>query len=262
MNYQSLFLDRGLEHYADETSKTLVLYVFHQFNDRVQHFIDHALFEAPDVDFVFMCNDPEFDIASHLPEYCTSFNRENKGYDFGAWSDLLLKHGYAQANYDTFLFANSSIKGPFMAKHPGQRWTDVFRDGLTEDIKLFGVTINCAVDRIDPATQTHLQSYLFAMKKPTLENLIEDGLFSETYVATFDEAIRNKEVAMSRMVIKRGGNIGSTLSYYKGIDWRSNNLQFSEYNVLFRGDVMYPQFMYQLWTPDELVFVKGNRVTI
>jgi hypothetical protein len=37
-------------------SKTLVLYVFHIYNDRVQHFIDNAIFYDENVDFTFKIN--------------------------------------------------------------------------------------------------------------------------------------------------------------------------------------------------------------
>jgi lipopolysaccharide biosynthesis protein len=247
---------------CEENSKTLVLYVFHKYNDRVEYFIKNALFEAPDVDFVFICNDLTFDIQSRLPYYVKSFRRENKGYDFGAWSDLLINHGYAYADYDTFIFANSSITGPFMGKHKDERWTDIFRDGLNDDVKLYGVTINCEQynGNIDARKNAHVQSYLFSVKKSTLLELIEDGIFSEIYIESFQDLIINKEVAMSRMIIKRGGNIGCTHGYYKGVDWRFINKQPSDYPIVFTSDIMHSHLMNIVWTPDELVFFKGNRL--
>jgi hypothetical protein len=56
-----------IEHHI---KKTLVLYVFHTYNDRVEHFIKNAVFKADDVDFVFMCNDPSFDLSSRVPILC------------------------------------------------------------------------------------------------------------------------------------------------------------------------------------------------
>ena len=244
-----------------EGQRTLVLYVFHQYNERVDYFIKNAVFEAPDVDFVFMCNDLTFDIESRLPHYVKSFRRENKGYDFGAWSDLLIKHGYAYADYDTFIFANSSIKGPFMGNHKDERWTDIFCNGLN-DVKLYGVTINCEnfYGKIDPTENAHIQSYLFAVKKSTRFEVIEDGIFSEIYIESFPELITKREIGMSRVIIKRGGNIGCTHDYYKGVDWRFTTKQPSDYPIVFKSDIMYENSMDTLWTPDELVFFKGNRV--
>lgn len=239
------------------SNKTLVLYVFHKFNDRVEHFIKHAIFDAPNVNFVIMCNDPTFDIKSKVPPGVKTFNRENKGYDFGGWSDLLLKHRLAfEPSYDTYLFVNSSVIGPFMGEHADEQWTDIFRKGLNEDVKLFGVTINCCQK---PLTFAHVQSYLFAMSKQTVHDLIKDGLFSEKYVNNFLEAILDKEVRMSRLIIERGGNIGSTHRYYGGVDFRFKYKMPQDYNIDFLGDIMYPKHQNKLWTSDELVFIKGNR---
>lgn len=257
MNYQCIFLNK--EHYSELNKKTLVLYVFHQYNERVEYFIKNALFEDSYVDFVFMCNDPYFDIYSKVPSYVKTFNRENKGYDFGAWSDLLLKQKYAYKPYDTYIFVNSSVKGPFMNNHIGEKWTDVFKNGLTNDIQLYGVTINTIND---PLNKTHVQSYLYSMKQDMVHKLIEDGLFSEIYVDTFNEAIFDKEVKMSRLVLNRGGNIGCTHTYYKGIDWRFNEKKPNDYDIKFLYDIMHPKFMNKLWSIDELVFVKGNRVFV
>ena len=236
------------------SKKTLVLYVFHKFNDRVKHFIKHAIFDALNVNFVIMCNDPTFDIKSKVPPGVKTFNRENKGYDFGGWSDLLLKHRLAfEPSYDTYLFVNSSVIGPFTGEHADEQWTDIFRKGLNEDVKLFGVTINCCQK---PLTFAHVQSYLFAMSKQTVHDLIKDDLFSEKYVNTFLEAIWDKEVRMSRLIIERGGNIGSTHRYYGGVDFRFKYKMPQDYNIDFLGDIMYPNHQNKLWTSDELVFIK------
>jgi lipopolysaccharide biosynthesis protein len=189
--------------------------------------------------------------------YVKTYKRENIGYDFGAWSDLLLKQGYAHKPYDYYIFANSSIIGPYMNDYPNKRWTDVFTEGITDDIKLFGITINTDTQyqKGDPQKDAHVQSFLYAMRQQTVHELIQDGLFSTTYVKTFDEAVL-KEIGLFRLVIKRGGNIGSLMSYYKGIDWRSVP---STPAKPYLGDVMYPQHKNSTWSLNELVFIKGNR---
>ena len=240
-------------------NNTLVLYVFHKYNERVEYFIKNALFQDSNVDFVFMCNDPTFDISSKVPSYVTTFNRKNKGFDFGAWSDLLIKYKYAYKHYNTYIFVNSSVKGPFMNNYIGEKWTDILKNGLSDDIQLYGITINTCND---PLNKSHVQSYLFSMKQDMVHKLIEDGLFSEIYVDTFNEAINDKEIKMSRLVLNRGGNLGCVHTYYKNVDWRFNKKQPHEYNIKFLDDIMYPKFHNKLWTCDELIFIKGNRVSV
>lgn len=254
--------------------RTLVLFVYHQVNERVRGFVERAVFEAPDVDFVFIRNGVTGegdDVAVPGPGsrsgrapwrgHVATIARDNVGYDFGGWSDALLRHGYADGDrYDHYVFVNSSVWGPFLGAHPGERWTDVFVRGLSGDVRLFGVTINCALTHVDPLAFAHVQSYLFAVSRATLRELVADGIFSCTeYAATLDEAVRDREVRMSRRVLARGGNLGCLHGHYRGVDWRFRDRRPADYGLTFRGDVMYPPYAHVLWTPDELVFVKAGR---
>jgi hypothetical protein len=101
----------------------------------------------------------------------------------------------------------------------------------------------------------HLQSYLFAMDQETLRFLIEANIFSkEHYAKTFQDAIYQKEVLMSRKIIQHGWNIGSLLQHYNGVDFRH------PIPVLLLDDIMFPNYRDKLWTDQGLVFVKGNRL--
>lgn len=258
--------------------KTLVLYVFHEYTNRVEQFINTAIFEDPHTDFLLIYNNNatklhiEFDpnIKSlrirtpektefSIPAHVKFFHRENIGIDFGGWSDALLLHDFYK-NYDSYVFVNSSIIGPFLPKNSTlsvSPWTQVFLQGLTDTVKLFGSTINTCDD---PDNYSHLQSYAFAMEKPTLEYLIGCGIFSNThYISDKHNAVWQKEVLMSRKIIERGWNIGSLLPYYKNVEFRSQHKPFYEQNKLALGDVMWPHYENIYWTKEDLVFVKGNR---
>jgi hypothetical protein len=65
------------------------------------------------------------------------------------------------------------------------KWTDLYLQGLRDNVKLFGSTINTIQNLLQ---LSHVQSYIFAMDKPTLEYLIECHIFSQThYAETFFE---------------------------------------------------------------------------
>jgi len=235
--------------------KVLVLYVFHQYQNRVQHFIDHALFEDEDVDFIFICNDSNTSID--LPPYVKKMSRKNIGYDFGGWSDALLTQDLYK-EYDQFIFVNSSVMGPYLPDKG--KWTDLYLNGLRDNVKLFGSTINTIKN---PYQLSHVQSYIFAMDKTTLEYLIQCEIFSNTnYAATFLDAVWKKEVLMSRKIIEKGWNIGSLLDYYKDVDFTFTTKHHTQYPFPFLDDVMYPQYRGKLWNETQLVFIKGNRVPI
>jgi len=235
-------------------TKTLVLYVFHIFNDRVKHFIKNGIFNSEDVDFILISNDKNFvfDVSSNVK----TLVRDNIGYDFGGWSDALLINNLYK-NYENFIFVNSSVIGPFMPSYYTKKWTDIFINGLQNNIKLFASTIN-AVN--DPVNKAHVQSYIFSMDKITLEYLINCEIFSMTnYAETFKDAVWKKEVLMSRKIIENNWNIGSLLPYYSNVDFTFKNKKPEDYNIVFLNDIMYPKFKDTLWNNYDLVFVKGNR---
>jgi lipopolysaccharide biosynthesis protein len=194
-----------------------------------------------------------------VPHYVKTLFRENIGYDFGGWSDALLKDNLYK-NYDNFIFVNSSVIGPFLPYYCKDKWTDIYINGLKNNIKLFGSTINTCND---PLNKSHVQSYIFSMNKSTLEYLIHCEIFSSTnYAKTFNDAIWQKEVLMSRKIIENNWNIGSLLPYYKDVDFTFTCKKPSEYNREFLNDIMYPRFKDTIWNIYDIVFVKGNRINI
>ena len=251
------------------SKKTLVLFVFHIYNERVQHFFDHCLFDDDEIDFIIISNGR--DNKFKVPPFANvrTFMRDNAGYDFGGWSEALLTNPELCLKYNNFIFVNSSVMGPFFKDDPAisnVKWTDVYINGLqnknnnnNNNLKLFGSTINTIEN---PLRQSHVQSYIFAMDRNTLQYLIECGIFSLTYVTTFKEAVWDKEVQMSLKIIQRGWNIGSLMKYYENVDFTFKTKSPNEYSNAFLNDVMYPQFRGKLWDEFEILFIKGNRINI
>ena len=179
--------------------------------------------------------------------------RPNLGYDFGAWSEAVLKdENYKR--YDYYLFANSSIYGPY-SRH--KDWVLAFTSELKGDIKLVGSTIN-TIRKFD---MVHVQSYIYAMERDTLKYLIECEIFSLTNQAkTFNDAIWQKEVLMSRKIISNNWNIKDLSKLYEGIDFR-NKIAFLKKKKDMKGDIMSPEYEY-LWKKEDVIFIKGNRFSI
>jgi hypothetical protein len=133
---------------TNNSRRILVVYVFHIINDRVQRFFRNAIFQSNQV---VVCNDPTIQVD--LPSYVT----ENKGYDFGAWSEALLCH----ARWTRYNHYICIVIGPFL--QPGTDrfvWIEWFLQGLlTNNVRLYGPTINgCGYFDIP-----HVQSYVFIM---------------------------------------------------------------------------------------------------
>jgi hypothetical protein len=231
--------------------KTLVLYVFHVYNQRVKHFIENAIFKADDVDFTIICN--SLDMAFDHPDYVKVIRRENIGFDFGGWGEAL-RQDDTYTKYDNFIFINSSVSGPYLQEdEEGQRWTDVFLHGLSGNIRLYGPTINT----IRNPSRAHVQSYAFCMDHEAVSYLLNEcSIFINQ--PTFNDAIWKSEVEMSRCILRKGWNIGSRMKHYHGVDFTFSTPQ----RVQLLDDVMYPQYLGFLFTKEELLFIKGNRCGI
>ena len=234
--------------------KTLVLYVFHQYNARVKYFLERAIFKHDDIDFVIVCNSR--DLVFESPDYVEVVRRDNIGYDFGGWTDGLLI-GERYKAYDTFVFVNSSVFGPFLPKDESRNWVDVFVSQLNDSDRLVGPTINTVRD---PLHKSHVQSYAFAVHREALEYLLSNGIFA--HPITFNDAIYQHEVRMSRVILENGWNIASFLDCYTNVDFRFKDKQPADYSLSWFDDVMFPSFENNLWTSEEVMFLKGNRFGI
>lgn len=239
--------------------KTLVLYVFNKKTRLVESFFKNCIFEDNDTHFLVITNGYTENLDD-LPSYVTLIRRENKGYDFGGWSHALLTSDLYK-NYDYFIFANASIFGPFLRPDFKGKWTDIFINGLTDDIKLFGSTINTM---FKPETNSHVQTYIFSINRETLDFLIEKEIFSfdvNSY-ANQRKVIDEKEIKMSRLIIENGGNIGALSKFYRGVDFRFKEKKPEDYSYYFCEDIAYPFYKDKFWTVEEVVFIKGNRFNL
>jgi hypothetical protein len=238
-------------------SKVLVLFVYHIYNKRVQHFINHCIFKDPNIDFVVISNSGT--PPAYIQPYVKVFVRKNIGFDFGGWSEALLTNDF-YSNYDKFIFVNSSVMGPFIKPGIIFKWTDVYLNGLKDNVKLFGSTINTCNA---PMTKSHVQSYIFSMDKETLQYLINCQIFSTSnYPKTLHDAIIDKEILMSQKVIENGWNIGSLMSQYKDVDFTFRTKPLNSYSNIWLDDIMNIQNRNEYWNEYQLVFVKGNRLKI
>lgn len=241
--------------------KVLVLYVFHEFHGRVTHFIENALFKDENTDFIFISNSMQNtkQIRAQIPSFAKVIFRNNVGFDFGGWSEALLTENLYK-KYDKFIFVNSSVIGPFIRKHENPKWTEYYLNGLKGDIKMFGSTINTNGLNGDLRNTPHIQSYIFAIDKTTLMCLIECEIFSLTNSAIdFYSAITQKELLMSKKILDNGWNIGCLMKQYKDVDFRSGN---ATHKSKYMGDIMYDMYRGNIWDEYDLIFIKGNRISL
>ncbi len=236
----------------DMYMRTLVLYVCHEINYRVEYFIKNAIFKDDNTDFLIICNNPNIKIE--CPDYVTVIHRDNDGFDFGAWSVGLFDND-RRYKYDYYIFANSTIIGPFIHHHDKQKWTEKFTDGLVGNVKLFGSFINtCRA----PERLSHVQSFIFSMSRETLAFLIDHNIFSITSFPVH-KPIWEFEWKMSNVIIRNGWNIGCLMRHYKDVDFTFREKPPHAYNIRWLDDVGYPECVDKLYDKYETVFIKANR---
>lgn len=195
--------------------KILVLYVFHNFDNYVKQFFENCIFKDDNIDFMVIANNKNYDFSKlNLPDFVITMNRENIGRDFGGWSEGLLQDNLYK-NYNKFIFANSTITGPYL-KDNNKKWTDHFINGLSIILNYFDVLLTMLIF-------SHVQTYMFSMDKEALEYLIKKGKFTITnYPMSAKEAHEN-EIFMSNDITDNGWNIGCLLKCYQGFDFTFKN---------------------------------------
>ena len=99
------------------------------------------------------------------------------------------------------------------------------------------------------------------MNLETLSFLILKEIFSLTkFSRNFEDAIVNKEIKMSRLIIENGWNIGCLMMRYNGVDFRFLASKPTDYKP-FIGDPMVSKNVSDKLFNNfyEVVFIKGNR---
>jgi len=123
------------------------------------------------------------------------YTRENKGYDFGAYSYVIDKLKV----YDYYFFMNTSVKGPFLKNN--DKWYNKFLPLFNDNVHLVGTSINICTSKIycvdsDSKIKPHVQSMFFCLDQKYFNELKDENFFNESKInnMTFTELIRNKEV--------------------------------------------------------------------
>jgi hypothetical protein len=241
------------------TKKLLVLYVFHEYNANVEYFIKNAIYYDENVDFIMIANNKN--VKYECPNYVKRLYRDNIGYDFGGWSEGIIKDDLYK-NYEYFIFVNSSVIGPILPLYNIKKWTDIYLEGLNEDVKLFGSAINtCVMNKFvkintNREVNPHVQSFVFSMNKETVEFLIQKEIFSLTNIySDYILTILNKEIHMSYLILQNNWNIGCLIPYYKNVDFRKT----SNFDKEYLDDIIFDKYYNIIWNEYDIVFIKTNR---
>jgi hypothetical protein len=197
------------------------------YKDNFQYFLNNGILD--NIDYYIIING---DSTVNIPKKSNIkvFYRENKGYDFGAYSYALKK---LKKDYDYYFFINSSVRGPYL-KNDSKNWSEHFLSLFTNDVKLVGTTINIFPNNKysiynlrdiykKNKPYTHVQSMFFCIDHEYYQYLKNIHFFNENELNNCDNinyVIAHKEFGLSQHALKNNWNINSILPEYQNLDYR------------------------------------------
>jgi hypothetical protein len=251
-------------------SKLCCIYAYYEkdekYKENFKYFLENGIYE--EVDYYIIING-KTTVNIEEKQNVKVFKRENKGYDFGAWSYGLNK---INKKYDYYTFINTSVKGPYL-HNSCIKWYEPFLRLFNKDVKIVGTTINILPKRDtgflpEPLKKyyghdgpySHVQSMFFIIDSEYLNYLNSIDFFNEekiNKIKNFYELIGKYEIGLSQHAIIKGWNINSILEPYTNQDYRNiDEKVFGNYC----GDIYYVnRYFGKTIDPYNVIFFKNNR---
>lgn len=245
-----------------------IIYHYFEANETYKrnfiYFLNNAITPGPDY-FVFISGK----CTVNLSEYknVTYFFINNYNYDFGAVTKFYNLRD--SDKYETYIFINSSVRGPFLPTYYDRNWYRIFTDKLSGNIGLVGSSINIppedGIHSIEfkklhefKTPFIHVQTAAYALSAAAFDELKRRNFFKPINPSTKLAVICNYEILMSQLLMDAGFALSSllpTLSYFTEENKDSHN------NILTKkGDVLFKcAFHGRSVSPLDCLFVKTNR---
>lgn len=139
--------------------------------------------------------------------YDEFIQRENRGFDFGAWRDSLMKFGWENlAKFDELIIMNDTNFGPiypmdkFFAKFSKNKKVDFW--GVSNGIAMKEIT-NASGHKFSPAE--HIHSYFFCFKNNVfMSNAFRDFWKKLRNYEDVNDLIRNGETVFTKILMNAG----------------------------------------------------------
>ncbi|MFP3089894.1 rhamnan synthesis F family protein [Treponema sp. TIM-1] len=130
--------------------------------------------------------------------------RENKGFDFGAWKDAMLKDGWKNlSRYDNLTLMNDTCFGPVFDLG------NVYLEMEEKDVDFWGLTNNkndrFGMPKSRRPIPEHIQSYFICFNKKVVNSGIFQTFWENVrYENKLEKVIQNYETQFTQILIKAG----------------------------------------------------------
>jgi len=259
------------EFFKPKTLSCSCLYTYYEKNDLYKnnfiYFLNNGILD--EVDYYIIING-SCSIKIPNKKNIFVFKRENKGYDFGAFSYGIKK---LYKKYDYYFFINTSVSGPYL-KDNSKPWINYFLELFNNNVHLVGTSINIystnTFSKYDLTKLynkdipfTHIQSMFFCIDYEYFNYLNQINFFDEdelNNVSNIGYIIAHKEIGLSQIAINNGWNINSILSKYRDLNYIDIKKDFN--TTSHNGDPYYNNAYFgKTIDKYDAVFFKTNRFT-
>ncbi len=215
------------------TRRTAILYHYYEADGRYRDNLFYFLGLTADLGHpVFIAaSSPVPAEVSALPGV-TIIPCPNHGYDFGGYGKVIAELGPRLDDFETFLFVNSSVRGPFLQIGQNADWTRLFTDRLQGDVALVGATAcDMEIDYIYARMfqerhgkrdrLLHIQSTAYALSRAGLRQLQDVNFYAIPEAYEKHDIILDFEMRMTDLLLRGGAQAECLMPVFAGVDFRN-----------------------------------------
>jgi hypothetical protein len=260
----NMLKNENFSNIINKENKYCCIYAYYEkdnlYKSNFEYFLNNGILD--NVDYYIVING-DYKVNISIRNNITILERENKGYDFGAYSYVIKK---INKNYDYYIFLNATVKGPYLEDN--NKWLEIFLSLFNTNVKLVGCSIcytntnNKLKDIIVGKDNIYfVQTPFFIIKNDFFTYLNDINFFDEDELnntTDLEYVIFNKEIKLSYLCYQFGGNINCYLKKYRNLDYR--NLNYDINSSSFNGDPYFTNcYFCNTIQPNDVIFYKNKR---
>ena len=200
---------------------------YHGLSDHIIYLLSHIKNIYDRVIFVSNSN-VDIEKQKIIKNYCDDIQlRENRGYDFGAWKDVLIKEGWDKlSEYDNLTLMNDTCFGPLYDLEP------LYNQMEAQDIDFWGLTDNNTRSfktniPINIPIHSHIQSYFICFNNKIIKSIVFKKFWkSVKYEKNVDAVILKYETQLTTLLEKKGFTCSSVIKARSVIAHNDMNISF------------------------------------
>lgn len=206
--------------------KRLGIFVFFDKDGVVDGYVTYLLAQIKTVlDRLVVVSNVPLPIKEREKLLCSTgdyFERENRGFDAGAYKDALCDFiGWSEVQkYDELVLLNDTFYGFF---YPVETMFDKMMKSVSD---FWGITLHYEIPQAE--LPEHVQSYFLVIRNKMLRSEVFEKWWNElNYPADFSQAVRSFEIAFSVFFLSKGFVYSS---YVDVTEWETDkNFDFTVY---------------------------------